>query len=943
MKKICLVLLSVILFNMAFSQATLKGVVIDGETAETLPGATIMLQGTTKAAMTDLDGKFSISGIAPGKYTVVCQMLSYATKTVTGLELKDKQVESVDFTMSVASAELTEIEVTAEMIKSSQNALLLMQKNSVSVSDGISAETIKRSPDRNTGEVIKRVSGASVQDNRFVVIRGLSDRYNYALLNGAPLPTSEPDRRAFSFDLFPSNMVDNLIINKTASPDMPGEFAGGLIQVNTKDVPEKNFYSLSVSSAVNNQTTFKENYSYRGGKTDWLGIDDGTRALPEGFPSTEEFSALKKKSEKVNCSRLIGNDWGTQQNASTPMNQNYQYSMGHRGKILNNEAGSVFALTYNNSNNTAVFNRRDYNVDDTARIFDYYDTQYSNNVLWGGLWNVSYKIGNNHKIRFNNMYNQNAADRLVMRDGSNYDQEQYMRGTSMQFTSTTLMSSQLNGEHLLPWKNIRLTWNASYASTQRSVPNLRNMVYVKNMKPADESDTLFMANVVAVASPTFAGKFYSEMDEKMYGGRADVEMPFHFFGTKNAIKTGYFQQRKERDFSARILGMVVNDFAKFYMNGGQKLLALPQDSIFAPANISEKGFRIDEITNKSDKYNASSTINATYLMVENNPLNKLRIVWGSRLEVFNQKLNSFAPGAGNNVAPINVDTTYYDILPSLNSSYSLTETSNLRLSASRTVSRPEFRELAPFGFYDFTINRVVIGNSKLYRTNIDNFDLRYEVYPGAGQLFAVTAFYKRFQNPIEMVFTSSGAGSFILGYENANSAEAYGLELELRKNLSFVDSIFGTKAFGSLMFFTNMAYIESKVDLSNVPYAAGSKPRPLQGQSPYLLNTGLQYSFQKIGFNAGVMFNQIGRRIWQVGAFGYLDIYEAQRPLLDVQLSQRFLKNGEVKLNVSNVLNRHQVFYQDVNDNRKFDKGLDNTIISTTSGINISLGLSYNF
>jgi len=268
----------------------ISGTILDSKTGETLPGAIVLIDGTQKAASADFDGKFVISAVPAGKVTLVISYISYTTKKIAEVSVRANDVTDVNIQLDPStSTDLQEVEVVVTLNKENNTALILQQKNNASVSDGISAETIKKTPDRSTSDVIKRVSGATIQDNKFAIIRGMNDRYVSAYLNGAPLPSSESDRKAFSFDIFPANLLDNIVILKTATPDLPGDFAGGVIQVNTKSIPDKSFYSLSIGTGYNTQTTFKEFKTYEGGKRDWLGIDDGTRALPGGLPGTSEY------------------------------------------------------------------------------------------------------------------------------------------------------------------------------------------------------------------------------------------------------------------------------------------------------------------------------------------------------------------------------------------------------------------------------------------------------------------------------------------------------------------------------------------------------------------------------------------------------------------------------------------------------------------------------
>ncbi|MBK7182689.1 MAG: carboxypeptidase-like regulatory domain-containing protein [Bacteroidetes bacterium] len=446
----------VIITKVAFSQnSSIKGKVIDEKTGETLPGAVVLIQGTTTGSNTDLDGNFTIGNVAPGKYNLVCKLISYNTKNITEVIVKEGEPTILTISMGTASTELGVVEVTATISKETNSNLTMMQKNNASLSDGISSESIRRSPDKNTSDVLKRVSGASIQDNKFVIIRGLSDRYNTAMINGLPLPSTEPDRKAFSFDIFPSSMLDNMMIYKTANPDLPGDFAGGVIQINTKDIPDENFISFSAGAGYNSQSTFKEYQTYKGSKTDWLGYDKSERILPNGLPETEQYiQQISSPATRYETSKLFNSNWSIDTKKSSPLAQNYHLSFGENMKLFKNDFGIVGALTYNYSRKLQTINRQDFNPD-KSQLFEFDDKSYKENILWGAMLNFAYKIGENNKISFKNMYSTNSEDAVIDRYGKNFENDQINHATSMQYTSNTLLSSQLMGDHLLTKTKIK--------------------------------------------------------------------------------------------------------------------------------------------------------------------------------------------------------------------------------------------------------------------------------------------------------------------------------------------------------------------------------------------------------------------------------------------------------------------------------------------------------
>lgn len=942
-------LIVTLLLKAALAQtSSIKGKVIDEQNGETLPGAVVMIEGTTTGGSTDLDGAFTINNVAPGKYTLVCKLISYNTKLLKDVIVKAGEPTIVSLTMSTASTDLGVVEVVATMSKETTNAMLVMQKNNASVSDGISSEAIRRTPDRNTSDVLKRVSGASIQENKFAIIRGLNDRYNAAYINGAPLPSSESDRKAFAFDIFPSNMLDNLVITKTATPDMPGEFAGGVIQINTKSIPEKNEQTLSVNGSYNTITTFKDFKTYDGGKYDWLGIDDGTRALPSTIPATAEFSHLSV-SQKGDLAKQMTPSWAIKTTTALP-SLNMQYSMANVGKVLKREAGSIFALTYQNNLSYNEIIRREYEEQATEVVkrMELYDNQYTQAVLASGMWNLAYKLNDNNQLNSKNLLSVNSDDKVTVRSGAReFDQpeKQWEKSSLRWFTQNILYTGQLSGEHLLPSSKIKIKWVGGYSDIKRKVPNMRRVVYQK--VAAEENDTT--TNYAAIIQnegtiPNAAGNmFFSETNEDISSFRYEANYPFEIKSVKADLKAGGFHQYRDRAFSARNLG-----FSKYRQGSAIKfnssLLLLPEEEIFAAGNMgvmdipgpNNGGFKLDEATKTSDSYTASSFLNAGFVMLDMKFFERLRAIYGVRLESYNQQLHTIKDGSNT---PIDTDTTVNDFLPSINLVYSLTEKINIRTSYYRTVSRPEFRELAPFIFYDFVTDFAISGNPDLKRALIDNYDLRFEYFPGAGQLISISGFYKEFTNAIEQANRPDVLRE--LYYVNVPKATNIGMELEYRFKLS---SIFGNDSSAFLSattLYTNVSFIKSKVDVSKINGATGTE-RPLQGQSPVIVNAGIQYA-PSDSWNVSASYNLVGKRIYIVGSVSEPDYWEKPRNVLDVQVVKRIKERFEIKLNVRDVLAQNLIFYQDINKDGKYDETKDNTMTNTSFGQTISLGVNYKF
>lgn len=924
MKKLFFSFLILLTANFAVAQTgKISGTVLDSKTGETLPGATALIEGTGKGVSADFDGKFMLTGVPVGKVTLVISYISYNTKKISGVEVKANDVTDISVLLDAStSQDLTEVEVVVTLNKENNTALILQQKNNASVSDGISSETIKKTPDRNTSDVIKRISGATIQDNKFAIIRGMSDRYNAAYINGAPLPSSESDKKAFSFDIFPANLLDNIVILKTATPDMPGDFAGGVIQINTKSIPEKNAQSISVSTGYNQQTTFKEFRTYKGGKYDWLGIDDGTRGEPKGIPETKLYST--DKLDQIDYAKKVNYDWSLQSKKAMP-NFNLQYSLANVGKLFKKDAGSIFALTYNNNNNTFATNRREFEEQgsnyDVSKVRDYVDTTYSNTILASALWNLSYKLNGNNQIGFKNLFSINSEDRVITRRGSqDIVTQTWERSNVRWFIQNQIYSTQLNGDHYFEKSKIKFKWVGGYSDIKRETPNLRRMTYVKTS--ALEDDSVKYNAVIATtgtAAQNAGTMVFNTTKEKMQSIRYDVSRGFKLGDkTKHEVLLGGNHIFRDRIFYARLLG-----YSMYRKNSSlienTDLKFLDESVIFAPENIGiqdnpgprDGGFKLSEATTEKDNYAASSMLNAGYITLDSRLFDKLRFIYGARVESYRQRLSVTLFGEEKIT-----DTTVVDILPSINAVYSVTEKTNIRLSFYQTVSRPEFRELAAFNFLDFNTTFNISGNPSLTRAKIDNYDARFEWYPGAGQVISVSGFYKKITNAVEQAVDAS-AQIKSLTFVNVALVENIGVELEYRFKLSTLFNNDSSKFLSKTTLFSNFAYIKSEVDVSKI---LDAEPRPLQGQSPYIINAGIQYLDNDKDWGVSLSYNVIGRRIVIVGSTGEPSYWENPRHVLDFQLAKTFKEKFEIKFNVRDIFAQNQIWYQDINKNGKLDK-----------------------
>lgn len=912
----------------------LTGKIISNLNSQPLTGVTIYSQTKKISATSDVEGNFSLK-LPVGSYELNFSLTGYQTKKVSEIVIQANKVNEFTITLEEQKKDLTEVVVTTSSArKESAASVLSLQKNNLSVSDGISSESIKKSPDRNVGEVLKRVTGTSVQDDKFVIVRGLNDRYNVATINGAVMPSTEPDRRAFSFDVVPSSMIDNVLINKTATPDMPGEFSGGIIQITTKDIPFSNSFGVSVGTSYNTISTGRDFNIGHMGSLDYLGFDDGTRAFPKGFPSTNRWRSLSLD-QKIAASKRMYNTYGSKVNSTALPGINAQMNFGK--KISTKSGGTIGiigALNYRNSQTVQYTDRLQYN-DATGTdnlLFDYVDSTYSFQTNVGALLNIGYKKGRNKTV-LKSLFNRILENNNTVREGYNYNDLQYVEKNRIGMNQIkTIATTQLEGEHALGTSTSKLKWNLNYAFTKKDQPDYRAQPFQKSIGDATNKD------VFATVTLRNTYRFWSDLNENTFGGKVDYSKSLNWGNTSSSFKAGTLAQYKTRSFSARAFRY---EQAASGNSFNSALLTLPAEKVFSDATMYANGFYLNELTNNTDRYDATSMLTGSYAMVDNKFNEKWRLIWGVRIETFDYEVETGNVSGTREI----IKRDYVDVLPSANLIYSFNQKSNLRFSASKTVSRPDFREVANFSFYDIVRAAIVRGNANLERSQNTNLDLRFETYPQSGEIISATIFYKHFKNPIEQ--RMSGESTFeyqVLTFFNPASAVSYGIELDFRKKLTFLGA---GKLWDNLTFSANTSLIKSSVDLAGAENNSYDADRPMQGQSPYLLNFGLSYNDTKSNWGGSVLFNRVGHRIETVGAVGLPDIYENGRSVLDFQVSKKMMNNkAEFKLNVANLLNTRQIFYNNVEGTktqRVYNESTDRIQWGNLFGVNVGVGFSYNF
>jgi outer membrane receptor for ferrienterochelin and colicin len=886
---------------------------------EALASVSLSLQSDkTQVSKTDIEGRYSFTIDVAKNYTLVLTYVGYKNKTVQDIKATTAAEDLVvDVVLEEANSKLADVVVSANRSSnrgSTDNALISFQKNTNTVASVISAETIKRSPDRNTAEILKRTPGASIQEGKYIIVRGLADRYNQAMLNGILLTSTEPDRKTFSFDLFPSQIIDNIIINKAFVPELPGEWAGGLIQVNTKDVPTKNFFNVQLGTSANSLITGKDFFKDKGGKTDWYGIDDGTRSLPSGYTNKSNFDTASIGA-KTALGKTMSSNWAPIQTTAKP-NINMQMNGGFAGTLFGKKIGGTIGISYANAYRFQdnVNNQNGISNDKFAPITELKDSKYFQDINMGAIAGLSLFLNPLNKISYKAIVNVKTANTYNSRMGTDYSRGDLVKGNEFVFGQNVFFTNQLNGDHSLSSK-LKFNWYGAFNILDSYTPDQRRIAYTKSITGSDP----YVLNISNTLSQQSGSRVFQTLSDYIYTAGGDLTFKIN---QQNTIKAGYMGQVKDRLFDAQL-------FAITMPIDNPSLRLLPAESAFVPDNFgtgTDNKFAFNSIQNRNFRYLANTILNAGYLQFDNKFSEGLRVVWGLRVENFDQLV-----GSVKKWDPRHTYSQVTDYLPGVNATIKVGDKSNLRITGSQTVIRPELRELASFVIYDFELNASVAGNPALKRTKITNIDLRYELYPAAGELFTAGVFYKNFDNPIESIFQEGSGGSSLFSFQNVSKATAFGFEVEARKKLS---TRFTLQANGS--------YINSKID-----DAALNVSRQLQGQSPYIINTGLLYDVVEKGFNATVLFNQVGKRIYLVGDIqagaGSPDVYENPRALVDFQISKKFSNNkAEIRFTISDILNQRQIFYQNINSNTEYDKTTDATRFSRRFGTTYGVTLNYS-
>lgn len=918
MKNLKLIIYTLLLtINSLFAQTgSLKGTIKDAKNNEAAIGATIMIKGTTTGTTTDVNGNFELKKLAAGLYNINISYVGYVAKSLENIRIEADKETVISTGLDEDNKTLDQVVVRAQRTSNTEVAVIseLRQVNQIAV--GISAQQIIKTQDRDASAVVRRVSGVSVFDDRFVIIRGLNERYNTVMLNDIITPSTEVDVKSFSFDLIPSTAIDRMLVYKSATADLPADMGGGAIKIYTKTVPDGNHISAGFTVGYRQNTSFETALSHQGGNTDALGFDDGTRAFPQTFPSRNKVISNAASSGIINKFKALPDYYSVNNQSITPdYRGNVNYS--HRWFLGDRELTNISYINYGISNLKLNTIQNRYNFV-AGRTETFNDENLQTNVRLGAMSNWALIWSPKTKFEFRNIFNQLANKETVQRSGQNFENNLDVNNQAFRFEQRSIYSGQLSGSHEISEK-AKLRWIGALGYTYRQEPDFRRFTSSRE----SGTNNPFIINLQQFESPTLqqAARFYSVMDEIVPTVSLNYDL---ILGKKNTdnddlnkkLKLGIYTEAKNRLFEARWFGIVNPNRVS------NETLALEPAKFFDENNLAPSKVYYSEGTNFDDSYAAQNLMAAGFAQFLLPVNERFTANFGLRNEYNRQQLQSRKRGSG---AAIDVDNLTVNLLPSANFTYKFSEKNVLRAAYSQTLNRPEFRELAPFTYYDFNFDVARRGNENLKSASIQNLDLRYDFYPSKSEIISLGVFNKQFKNPIEAALFYNGS-TVAFTVENADKAYSRGIELEVRKNI--------TSQFTALF---NASYITSNVKVGGI----NDQNRYLQGQSPYLLNTGLFYQSEKKGFQANVLYNVIGPRIFVIGDNVLsANVFEMPRNVIDFNITKTLNKKMDLKFSVQDLLNQPYKLVQDTDRNNKISD-TDGIFQSYRRGSNVSLTLNY--
>ncbi len=916
MKRIAIIaFLAVANLGVIAQTGTIRGKVIDATTGEALIGANVLLSGTTEGTITDFDGNYTFSEVPAGNQNITISYISYETQVYEDVEVIAGDVVILNANLNLDNQQIDEVVITARKREQTEAAVLVMKKKMPSVLDGISSQQISRMGDSNAAAALKRVTGVSVQGGKYVYVRGLSDRYSKTTLNGAEIPGLDPKKNTVQMDLFPSNIIENLMVFKTFSPDLPGSSTGGLVNIVTKDFPDRFTLQFSAELGYNPNVNLRDDFlSYEGGETDWLGMDDGTRLVPGAVKQYTEDGQLpylyQNNDTLALISRAFNTDMDNTRKFSLP-DMSYSFSAGNQVDLFGRALGINVAANY--SHKYEMYHNGDYqkttdpiNIKQPNFKVAFDDDFGVESTIWSLLGNLAYKLNNNNKIRFTMVRNQSGDASSRFNEGLTTDPDTYdVEEKSLAWLERSITSYQVSGKHVLASLNKgTMEWMVSNTISTQDEPDLRffKSDFFEERDPPMEYE---------LRPNNKSARFYRYMTEKNLDFKVDYTQPFDLGGRKARVKAGVGYLDKDRDSEE---DKYVLDFQGAIVFDGMASTALSPENMLGNGKSSYLYYTNSLLTDAKNSYRAFETVQAAYGMLDLPVTEKLRIVAGLRVEYS----DIFIENKVDTVEfPNDVDDydsggfEEKDFLPSVNLTYSVTPDMNFRAGYNRTLARPVFRELAPYASYDYKENYRMVGNPDLERTMVDNFDVRWEWYPRSGELFSASGFYKHFTNPIELRDVEQAANTEI-HIENIGEATLYGLELEFRKRLDIAVFL------SNFSLGTNLTLVHSVVQEDSTKLASANiaiqnsdpdtdqtwpETRPMYGQSPYIVNAYINYNDRETGWDANVGFNIAGEKIILINKSAIPHVMEQPFEKLDFNISKQFENGISLKFSAENLLN----------------------------------------
>lgn len=867
---------------LAAQAGQVAGRVVDASTGRPVAAARVAVQGLQLAANAGIDGRYTLSGVPAGERTLTVTALGYASKTVTGVQVPAGGAATQDVSLDAATLLLESVTVTAQAERGSVTQALDEQRTAVGVVNALGAEQIARSPDGDAAQAIRRVSGVTVQEGRYVVVRGLSERYTTAALNGARIPSPEPERRVVPLDLFPAGLLQTVSTTKTFTPNLAGDFSGALVNIRTREYPAEPVFSLSSSLGYNPDVTGRTLALPPLGRVDYTAFGS-RRGLPAEVARYGDFQGGGSISaqEYNRMVRSFRNVWLPEEQTAG-MNGSLSMSLGGTRPVFGRDLGYVGSFSYSRDYEVLADHRRAQVLltdqeTGAVRETDRFTGDVSRvGVLWGGVLNLSASLGDHHRIAFNNTYNRSSESEARADSGSIELTGLELIVNRLRLVERSVRSNQLRGEHRLGWGS--LEWTVTSSGVTRAEPDRSEWVL----------DTSTGARRWYAISNEAAVRTFGDLAEDSWEGGADYHLPLGA-GQRHRLSFGGMFRRTERQAENTSYSI--------------SALGLPEDATtLSPAEIFDGRFTGDDDRyflvvplGVGGSYAARDRLAAGYGMLELGVTGRIRLIAGARVERSQVTVTSEPTFGDTDVA----EPTYTDVLPALAVNIDLSDRQKVRLSASQTLARPEYRELSAIAYRDVIGEELVRGNGNLRRTLIQNYDARWEWYPAGDEIVSAGVFAKRFEGPIERIYLPT-SGSRIVSFANATSALNHGVELELRKSLGMLGA-----AGESFSVLANATLVRSHVDV-----VGEDADRPMVGQSPYVVNAGLAWSPADGRTSATVLYNVFGRRITSAGAGVLPDVYEQPRGVLDLSLRHAWSDRFSFKVDAENLLDADHEFTQ---------------------------------